>query len=145
MCSISKKSTWFCLVYIGIYNIPIKCHMWHRQINMHTCFIFPYFLHSLFEEEIMSYVPPHALLHPSYCQSPRGSPVSSPQNSPGELYRNCFRCFKMVNQVRFLLAWFHGLPYEMQEMNVLILRLNEFFAVYFRHLHNISQKDGFEE
>ncbi|KAM9249477.1 E3 ubiquitin-protein ligase HECW2 isoform 1-T1 [Dugong dugon] len=37
---------------------------------------------SLFEEEIMSYVPPHALLHPSYCQSPRGSPVSSPQNSP---------------------------------------------------------------
>ncbi|XP_075385285.1 E3 ubiquitin-protein ligase HECW2 isoform X2 [Tenrec ecaudatus] len=38
---------------------------------------------SLFEEEIMSYVPPHALLHPSYCQSPRGSPGSSPQNSPG--------------------------------------------------------------
>uniref|UniRef100_A0A8C8R6B2 HECT-type E3 ubiquitin transferase n=1 Tax=Pelusios castaneus TaxID=367368 RepID=A0A8C8R6B2_9SAUR len=38
---------------------------------------------SLFEEEIMSYVPPHALLHPSYCQSPRASPVSSPQNSPG--------------------------------------------------------------
>uniref|UniRef100_A0A671M5H6 HECT-type E3 ubiquitin transferase n=1 Tax=Sinocyclocheilus anshuiensis TaxID=1608454 RepID=A0A671M5H6_9TELE len=38
---------------------------------------------SLFEEEVMSYVPPHALLHPSYCQSPRGSPVSSPQNSPG--------------------------------------------------------------
>ncbi|MGH0128708.1 UNVERIFIED_CONTAM: hypothetical protein FKN15_035834 [Acipenser sinensis] len=38
---------------------------------------------SLFEEEVMSYVPPHALLHPSYCQSMRGSPVSSPQNSPG--------------------------------------------------------------
>ncbi|KAK0141752.1 E3 ubiquitin-protein ligase HECW2 [Merluccius polli] len=38
---------------------------------------------SLFEEEVMSYVPPHTLLHPSYCQSPRGSPVSSPQNSPG--------------------------------------------------------------
>ncbi|XP_051560867.1 E3 ubiquitin-protein ligase HECW2-like isoform X3 [Myxocyprinus asiaticus] len=38
---------------------------------------------SLFEEEVMSYVPPQALLHPSYCQSPRGSPVSSPQNSPG--------------------------------------------------------------
>ncbi|XP_061641493.1 E3 ubiquitin-protein ligase HECW2 isoform X2 [Phyllopteryx taeniolatus] len=38
---------------------------------------------SLFEEEVMSYVPPHALLYPSYCQSPRGSPVSSPQNSPG--------------------------------------------------------------
>ncbi|XP_030634925.1 E3 ubiquitin-protein ligase HECW2 [Chanos chanos] len=38
---------------------------------------------SLFEEEVMSYVPPHALLHPSYCQSPRGSPASSPQNSPG--------------------------------------------------------------
>ncbi|XP_072435058.1 E3 ubiquitin-protein ligase HECW2 [Chiloscyllium punctatum] len=38
---------------------------------------------SLFEDEIMSYVPPHALLHPTYCQSPRGSPVSSPQNSPG--------------------------------------------------------------
>ncbi|XP_062866985.1 E3 ubiquitin-protein ligase HECW2 isoform X2 [Trichomycterus rosablanca] len=38
---------------------------------------------SLFEEEVMSYVPSHALLHPSYCQSPRGSPASSPQNSPG--------------------------------------------------------------
>ncbi|CAG04946.1 unnamed protein product, partial [Tetraodon nigroviridis] len=38
---------------------------------------------SLFEDEVMSYVPPHALLYPSYCQSPRGSPVSSPQNSPG--------------------------------------------------------------
>uniref|UniRef100_A0A7N6F6U5 HECT-type E3 ubiquitin transferase n=1 Tax=Anabas testudineus TaxID=64144 RepID=A0A7N6F6U5_ANATE len=38
---------------------------------------------SLFEDEVMSYVPPHNLLHPSYCQSPRGSPVSSPQNSPG--------------------------------------------------------------
>uniref|UniRef100_A0A670HVX5 HECT-type E3 ubiquitin transferase n=1 Tax=Podarcis muralis TaxID=64176 RepID=A0A670HVX5_PODMU len=43
---------------------------------------------SLFEEEIMSYVPPHALLHPSYCQSPRGSPVSSPQNSPGTTRAN---------------------------------------------------------
>ncbi|XP_047432498.1 E3 ubiquitin-protein ligase HECW2 [Mugil cephalus] len=38
---------------------------------------------SLFEDEVMSYVPPHSLLHPTYCQSPRGSPVSSPQNSPG--------------------------------------------------------------
>ncbi|XP_008428856.1 E3 ubiquitin-protein ligase HECW2 isoform X4 [Poecilia reticulata] len=38
---------------------------------------------SLFEDEVMSYIPPHALLLPSYCQSPRGSPVSSPQNSPG--------------------------------------------------------------
>uniref|UniRef100_A0AAQ6A9T2 HECT-type E3 ubiquitin transferase n=1 Tax=Amphiprion ocellaris TaxID=80972 RepID=A0AAQ6A9T2_AMPOC len=38
---------------------------------------------SLFEDEVMSYVPPHTLLHSSYCQSPRGSPVSSPQNSPG--------------------------------------------------------------
>ncbi|XP_026886010.2 E3 ubiquitin-protein ligase HECW2 [Electrophorus electricus] len=38
---------------------------------------------SLFEEEVMSYVPSHTFLHPSYCQSPRGSPVSSPQNSPG--------------------------------------------------------------
>ncbi|XP_017281828.1 E3 ubiquitin-protein ligase HECW2 isoform X2 [Kryptolebias marmoratus] len=38
---------------------------------------------SLFEDEVMSYVPPHALFHPTYCQSPRGSPGSSPQNSPG--------------------------------------------------------------
>ncbi|XP_038605658.1 E3 ubiquitin-protein ligase HECW2 isoform X2 [Tachyglossus aculeatus] len=38
---------------------------------------------SLFEEEVMSFVPPHALLHPNYCPSPRGSPASSPQNSPG--------------------------------------------------------------
>ncbi|KAL8183792.1 UNVERIFIED_CONTAM: E3 ubiquitin-protein ligase HW2 [Gekko kuhli] len=50
-----------------------------------SCRYFPAlpFCRNLFEEEIMSYVPPHALLHPSYCQSPRGSPVSSPQNSPG--------------------------------------------------------------
>ncbi|XP_023700352.2 E3 ubiquitin-protein ligase HECW2 isoform X3 [Paramormyrops kingsleyae] len=38
---------------------------------------------SLFEEDVMSYIPPHALLHPNYCQSGRGSPVSSPQSSPG--------------------------------------------------------------
>uniref|UniRef100_A0A6I8NCT8 HECT-type E3 ubiquitin transferase n=1 Tax=Ornithorhynchus anatinus TaxID=9258 RepID=A0A6I8NCT8_ORNAN len=38
---------------------------------------------SLFEEEVMSFVPPHALLHPNYCPSPRGSPASSPQSSPG--------------------------------------------------------------
>ncbi|XP_062861504.1 E3 ubiquitin-protein ligase HECW2 [Trichomycterus rosablanca] len=31
---------------------------------------------SLFEEEVMSYVPPHALLHPNYCNA-------SPQSSPG--------------------------------------------------------------
>ncbi|KAG7256876.1 hypothetical protein CRUP_036844, partial [Coryphaenoides rupestris] len=37
---------------------------------------------SLFEEEVMSYVPPPSLLHPSHYQSPRSSPVSSPQNSP---------------------------------------------------------------
>ncbi|XP_026148062.1 E3 ubiquitin-protein ligase HECW1 [Mastacembelus armatus] len=37
---------------------------------------------SLFEEEIMSYVPPHPI-HPSFSFSPRCSPVSSPQNSPG--------------------------------------------------------------
>lgn len=52
-----------------------------RWLKCAFCFLF---FPSLFEEEIMSYVPPHALLHPSYCQSPRGSPVSSPQNSPGE-------------------------------------------------------------
>ncbi|KAF6730462.1 E3 ubiquitin-protein ligase HECW2 [Oryzias melastigma] len=38
---------------------------------------------SLFDDDIMSYVPHHALLHPSHCQSPWGSPASSPQNSPG--------------------------------------------------------------
>uniref|UniRef100_A0A8C8ME71 HECT-type E3 ubiquitin transferase n=1 Tax=Oncorhynchus tshawytscha TaxID=74940 RepID=A0A8C8ME71_ONCTS len=37
---------------------------------------------SLFEEEIMSYVPPHSF-HPGYSFSPRCSPGSSPQNSPG--------------------------------------------------------------
>uniref|UniRef100_UPI00358F6373 E3 ubiquitin-protein ligase HECW2-like isoform X2 n=1 Tax=Myxine glutinosa TaxID=7769 RepID=UPI00358F6373 len=38
---------------------------------------------SLFEDEIMSFVPPPTLLHPSFNYSPRGSPGSSPQNSPG--------------------------------------------------------------
>uniref|UniRef100_UPI0037E875D6 E3 ubiquitin-protein ligase HECW1 n=1 Tax=Semicossyphus pulcher TaxID=241346 RepID=UPI0037E875D6 len=37
---------------------------------------------SLYEEEIMSYVPPHPI-HPGFSFSPRCSPVSSPQNSPG--------------------------------------------------------------
>ncbi|KAK2509842.1 hypothetical protein MC885_005896, partial [Smutsia gigantea] len=38
---------------------------------------------SLFEEEIMSYVPLQAAFHPGYSLSPRCSPCSSPQNSPG--------------------------------------------------------------
>ncbi|MBN3307378.1 HECW1 ligase, partial [Amia calva] len=38
---------------------------------------------SLFEEDIMSYVPPHSSFHPGYSFSPRCSPASSPQNSPG--------------------------------------------------------------
>ncbi|KAF6724000.1 E3 ubiquitin-protein ligase HECW1 [Oryzias melastigma] len=37
---------------------------------------------SLFEEEIMSYAPPHPI-HPGFSFSPRCSPASSPQNSPG--------------------------------------------------------------
>ncbi|KAG8515099.1 E3 ubiquitin-protein ligase HECW1, partial [Galemys pyrenaicus] len=38
---------------------------------------------SLFEEEIMSYVPLQAAFHPGYSFSPRCSPCSSPQSSPG--------------------------------------------------------------
>ncbi|XP_036891288.1 E3 ubiquitin-protein ligase HECW1 [Sturnira hondurensis] len=38
---------------------------------------------SLFEEEIMSYIPLQAAFHPGYSFSPRSSPCSSPQNSPG--------------------------------------------------------------
>ncbi|XP_068603839.1 E3 ubiquitin-protein ligase HECW1 [Brachionichthys hirsutus] len=37
---------------------------------------------SLYEEEIMSYIPPHPI-HPGFGFSPRCSPASSPQNSPG--------------------------------------------------------------
>ncbi|XP_037135455.1 E3 ubiquitin-protein ligase HECW1 isoform X2 [Syngnathus acus] len=37
---------------------------------------------SLFEEEIMSYIPPHPV-HPGFSFSPRCSPGNSPQNSPG--------------------------------------------------------------
>ncbi|XP_027881615.1 E3 ubiquitin-protein ligase HECW1 isoform X2 [Xiphophorus couchianus] len=37
---------------------------------------------SLYEEEIMSYIPPHAV-HPGFSFSPRCSPASSPQSSPG--------------------------------------------------------------
>uniref|UniRef100_A0A8C6NRV2 HECT-type E3 ubiquitin transferase n=1 Tax=Nothobranchius furzeri TaxID=105023 RepID=A0A8C6NRV2_NOTFU len=37
---------------------------------------------SLFEEEIMSYIPLHPI-HPCFSFSPRCSPASSPQNSPG--------------------------------------------------------------
>ncbi|XP_069715846.1 E3 ubiquitin-protein ligase HECW1 isoform X4 [Phaenicophaeus curvirostris] len=38
---------------------------------------------SLFEEDIMSYIPLQAAFHPGYSFSPRSSPCSSPQNSPG--------------------------------------------------------------
>ncbi|XP_062970617.1 E3 ubiquitin-protein ligase HECW1 [Cynocephalus volans] len=38
---------------------------------------------SLFEEEVMSYVPLQAAFHPGYSFSPRCSPCSSPQSSPG--------------------------------------------------------------
>ncbi|XP_054420285.1 E3 ubiquitin-protein ligase HECW1 [Pteronotus mesoamericanus] len=38
---------------------------------------------SLFEEEIMSYIPLQAAFHPGYSFSPRSSPCSSPQSSPG--------------------------------------------------------------
>uniref|UniRef100_A0A087XXF1 HECT-type E3 ubiquitin transferase n=1 Tax=Poecilia formosa TaxID=48698 RepID=A0A087XXF1_POEFO len=37
---------------------------------------------SLYEEEIMSYIPPHPV-HPGFSFSPRCSPASSPQSSPG--------------------------------------------------------------
>ncbi|XP_053265566.1 E3 ubiquitin-protein ligase HECW1 isoform X6 [Podarcis raffonei] len=38
---------------------------------------------SLFEEDVMSYIPLQAAFHPGYSFSPRCSPCSSPQNSPG--------------------------------------------------------------
>ncbi|XP_078233571.1 E3 ubiquitin-protein ligase HECW1 isoform X12 [Pogona vitticeps] len=38
---------------------------------------------SLFEEDIMSYIPLQAAFHSGYSFSPRCSPCSSPQNSPG--------------------------------------------------------------
>lgn len=44
-----------------------------------------FLLCSLFEEEIMSYIPLQAAFHPGYSFSPRCSPCSSPQNSPGNL------------------------------------------------------------
>lgn len=44
---------------------------------------------SLFEEEIMSCVPPHPIHH-NLSFSPRCSPASSPQNSPG---RTCYHSF----------------------------------------------------
>uniref|UniRef100_A0A8C7E5X6 HECT-type E3 ubiquitin transferase n=1 Tax=Naja naja TaxID=35670 RepID=A0A8C7E5X6_NAJNA len=39
---------------------------------------------SLFEEDIMSYIPLQSAFHPGYSFSPRCSPCSSPQNSPGK-------------------------------------------------------------
>uniref|UniRef100_A0A8C7REV8 HECT-type E3 ubiquitin transferase n=1 Tax=Oncorhynchus mykiss TaxID=8022 RepID=A0A8C7REV8_ONCMY len=55
----------------------------HTYCCFMNCFMSLYFyLFVLFEEEIMSYVPPHSF-HPGYSFSPRCSPGSSPQNSPG--------------------------------------------------------------
>ncbi|XP_056155808.1 E3 ubiquitin-protein ligase HECW1-like [Lampris incognitus] len=68
---------------------------------------------SLFEEEIMSYVPSNPI-HPRYGFSPRCSPASSPQNSPGlqrarapAPYRRDFEA-KLRNFYRKLEAKGHG-------------------------------------
>uniref|UniRef100_A0A8D2L3K1 HECT-type E3 ubiquitin transferase n=1 Tax=Varanus komodoensis TaxID=61221 RepID=A0A8D2L3K1_VARKO len=59
---------------IALNNIPVM------EAN-HT---FPIsFSVSLFEEDVMSYIPLQAAFHPGYSFSPRCSPCSSPQNSPG--------------------------------------------------------------
>lgn len=57
-------------------------HQANRQIPKSTCFFSVSSPFSLYEEEIMSYVPPHPI-HPGFSFSPRCSPASSPQNSPG--------------------------------------------------------------
>lgn len=62
----------------------VKCNSTHvcRAICCSGCFDRCVFVRSLFEEEIMSYVP-LATFHSGFAFSPRCSPGSSPQNSPG--------------------------------------------------------------
>lgn len=57
---------------------------------------------SLFEEDIMSYIPPHPF-HPGFSFSPRCSPVSSPQNSPG-WYSLCIFLSRSVDYLFFRLV-----------------------------------------
>lgn len=58
-------------------------HVWTMQWKeTKLCWCFVSCSCSLFEEEIMSYVPPPPI-HPGFSFSPRCSPASSPQNSPG--------------------------------------------------------------
>lgn len=78
----------------GEFPCPPCWMLPQRSQNDRCCIWFS----SLFEEEVMSYIPPHALLHPSYCQSPRGSPVSSPQNSPGERFPLAFIYMSLQKQ-----------------------------------------------
>lgn len=59
---------------------------------LHAFWIYSFFSpRSLFEEEIMSYIPPHPI-HPGFSFSPRCSPGNSPQNSPGRSIHGSNAC-----------------------------------------------------
>ncbi len=68
-CLTGHTKNTFLLMHRGCF-LRVKC--------IRSCMIF-----SLFEEDIMAYVP-LASFHPGFNFSPRCSPGSSPQNSPGE-------------------------------------------------------------
>lgn len=62
-------------IYVVFKNTKICFCMCHSDIfSSLSC--------SLFDEEIMSYIPSHSF-HPGFSFSPRCSPGSSPQSSPG--------------------------------------------------------------
>ena len=67
------------IIFTNDWNNPFSVHSDSTccLICCSVCCLF-----SLCEEDIMSYVPPHPV-HPGFSFSPRCSPVSSPQNSPG--------------------------------------------------------------
>lgn len=79
---LSESKCFRCLVRIVTTLTPICEHsLMDRELTLKFFFL----LCSLFEEEIMSYVPLQAAFHPGYSFSPRCSPCSSPQNSPGNV------------------------------------------------------------
>uniref|UniRef100_A0A672ZXG6 HECT-type E3 ubiquitin transferase n=1 Tax=Sphaeramia orbicularis TaxID=375764 RepID=A0A672ZXG6_9TELE len=98
---------------------------------------------SMFEEDIMSYVPPQPV-YPGFSFSPRCSPASSPQNSPGlqrarapAPYRRDFEA-KLRNFYRKLEAKGYG---QGPGKTKLVIRREQLLEVTFNQVMSYSRKE----
>lgn len=72
------QTWWYCW---GRWQLLLPPECFIVVLSLFPCLSLVGCPYSLFEEEIMSYVPPS--FHPGFSFSPRCSPGSSPQSSPG--------------------------------------------------------------